>query len=57
MFVIMELDEEGLKEKKQQKLMRAGFEVQIQARCKEEREQALLKNEVQRESEERDRNL
>jgi len=43
MFVIVELDEEGLKEKKRQKLMKAGFEARIWAWCEKEWEQALLK--------------
>ena len=53
----MELDEEGLKEKKRQKLMKAGFEARMRARREKQRERALREDEARRETEERERDL
>lgn len=53
----MQLDEEGLKEKRRQKLMKAGFEARMRARREKEREKAQREDEARRENEERDRDL
>ncbi|THG96060.1 hypothetical protein EW026_g5706 [Hermanssonia centrifuga] len=52
-----ELDEEGLKEKKKQKLMKAGYEARERARKEKEREREEREAEERREVEERDRDL
>ncbi|KAJ8088694.1 Nuclear actin-protein involved in chromatin remodeling [Marasmius tenuissimus] len=49
-----QLDEEGLKEKKKQKLMRAGFEARARARKEKEREREEREREEKREEEERE---
>jgi len=51
------LDEEGLKEKRRQKLLRAGFEARQKARREKERERAEREVEARREYEERERDL
>ncbi|PSS06632.1 hypothetical protein PHLCEN_2v3588 [Hermanssonia centrifuga] len=52
-----ELDEEGLKEKKKQKLMKAGYEARERARKEKEREREEREAEERREVEERERDL
>ncbi|GLB36675.1 putative actin family protein [Lyophyllum shimeji] len=52
-----ELDEEGLKEKKKQKLMKAGFEARARARREKEQERAEKELEEKREEEEREMDL
>ncbi|KAF8588490.1 actin-like ATPase domain-containing protein [Ramaria rubella] len=52
-----QLDEEGLKEKRRQKLMKAGFEARMRARREKEREKAQREDEARREHEERERDL
>ncbi|KAG7090680.1 hypothetical protein E1B28_009778 [Marasmius oreades] len=49
-----QLDEEGLKEKKKQKLLRAGFEARARARKEKEREKEERQREEKREEEERE---
>lgn len=48
-----QLDEEGMKEKKKQKLMKAGFEARARARREKEREREEKEKEERREEEER----
>ncbi|KAJ7671952.1 hypothetical protein B0H17DRAFT_1244632 [Mycena rosella] len=48
-----DLDEDGLKEKKKQKLMKAGFEARARARREKEREREERQKEDQKEEEER----
>ncbi|RDX51426.1 actin-like ATPase domain-containing protein [Lentinus brumalis] len=52
-----ELDEEGLKEKKKQKLMKAGYDARERAKREKEREREERVAEEKREEEERDRDL
>ncbi|KAF8491281.1 hypothetical protein JB92DRAFT_3128430 [Gautieria morchelliformis] len=52
-----QLDEEGLKEKRRQRLMKAGFEARMRARREKEREKAQREDEARRENEERERDL
>ncbi|RPD59335.1 actin-like ATPase domain-containing protein [Lentinus tigrinus ALCF2SS1-7] len=52
-----ELDEDGLKEKKKQKLMKAGYEARERAKREKEREREERAAEERREEEERDRDL
>lgn len=52
-----QLDEEGLKEKKKQKLMKAGYEARIRARKEKEREREEKEREEKREEEERENDL
>ncbi|KAF8919432.1 actin-like ATPase domain-containing protein [Mucidula mucida] len=52
-----DLDEEGLKEKKKQKLMKAGFEARARARREKEREREEKMKEEQREADERESDL
>lgn len=52
-----ELDEEGLKEKRKQKLMKAGWEARVRARREKEREREEKEAEEQKEAEERERDL
>ncbi len=52
-----QLDEEGLKEKKKQKLMKAGFEARARARREKEREREEKMKEEQREADERESDL
>ncbi|KAF8060887.1 chromatin remodeling complex subunit [Lyophyllum atratum] len=52
-----DLDEEGLKEKKKQKLMKAGFEARARARREKERERAEREKEEKKEEEEREMDL
>ncbi|KAI0762343.1 hypothetical protein C8Q74DRAFT_1289737 [Fomes fomentarius] len=52
-----ELDEEGLKEKKKQKLLKAGYEARERAKREKEREREERAAEEKRESDERDRDL
>ncbi|KAG6850172.1 hypothetical protein H0H93_016852 [Arthromyces matolae] len=51
------LDEEGLKEKKKQKLMKAGFEARARAKREKEREKAEKEREEKEEEEEREMDL
>ncbi|KNZ80015.1 Actin-like protein arp5 [Termitomyces sp. J132] len=51
-----DLDEEGLKEKRKQRLMKAGFEARVRAKREKEREKAE-KEEERKEEEERDMDL
>jgi len=52
-----QLDEEGLKEKKKQKLLKAGFEARARARREKEREKEEKEREERREEEEREMDL
>lgn len=52
-----QLDEDGLKEKKKQKLMKAGYEARERAKREKEREREERVAEEKREEEERDRDL
>ncbi|CAK5279817.1 unnamed protein product [Mycena citricolor] len=52
-----ELDEEGLREKKKQKLMKAGFEARARARKEKERERAEQEEAERREEQEREQDL
>ncbi|KAF8168439.1 chromatin remodeling complex subunit [Crassisporium funariophilum] len=52
-----DLDEEGIKEKKKQKLMRAGFEARARARREKEREREEKEREERREEDEREMDL
>ena len=53
----LQLDEEALKEKKKQKLMKAGYEARERAKREKEREREERAAEEKREEEERDRDL
>lgn len=53
----MQLDEDQLKEKKKQKLMKAGFDARERTRREKEREREEREAEEKREEEERDRDL
>jgi hypothetical protein len=53
----IQLDEEGLKEKKKQKLMKAGFDARIRAKREKEREKEEREAEEKREFEERETDL
>ncbi|GJJ09400.1 hypothetical protein Clacol_003622 [Clathrus columnatus] len=50
----LKLDEEGLKEKRRQKLMKAGFEARQRAHKEKEREKIQREDEARREQEERE---
>ncbi|OJA15150.1 hypothetical protein AZE42_04698 [Rhizopogon vesiculosus] len=52
-----DLDEEGLKEKKKQKLMKAGFDARARARREKEKEREEKEAEEKREEEERENNF
>ncbi|KAL4069236.1 hypothetical protein J3A83DRAFT_4095857 [Scleroderma citrinum] len=52
-----DLDEEGLKEKKKQKLLKAGFEARARARREKEKEKEEREAEERREEEERENNF
>ncbi|CAL1697345.1 unnamed protein product [Somion occarium] len=52
-----DLDEDGLKEKKKQRLLRAGYEARERARKEKEREREEREAEERKEEEERDRDL
>ncbi|TFK47935.1 actin-like protein Arp5p [Heliocybe sulcata] len=52
-----ELDEESLKEKKKQRLMKAGFEARARARREKEREKEEREAEVRMDDEDRERDL
>ena len=52
-----QLDEESLKEKKKQKLLKAGWEARARARREKEREREGREREEKREEEEREQNL
>lgn len=52
-----DLDEEGLKEKRRQKLLKAGFESRARARKEKEREREEKQREEKREEEEREMDL
>ena len=54
---MMQLDEDGLKEKRRQRLTKAGFEARMRARREKEREKAHREDEARRENEERQRDL
>lgn len=53
----MQLDEEGVKEKKKQKLLKAGYEARERAKREKEREREERAAEEKRESDERERDL
>ncbi|EGN94061.1 hypothetical protein SERLA73DRAFT_171573 [Serpula lacrymans var. lacrymans S7.3] len=53
----VELDEEGLKEKKKQKLMKAGFEARARARREKEKEREEKEADEKRDEEERERDI
>ena len=53
----VQLDEEGLKEKRKQKLLKAGYEARERARKEKEREREEREAEERREEEERERDL
>jgi len=48
------LDEEGLKEKKKQKLLKAGYEARVRARKEKEKEREEKEREEKREEDERE---
>jgi len=50
----VQLDEDGLKEKKKQKLLKAGFEARARARREKEKEREEREAEERREGEERE---
>ncbi len=50
----IQLDEEQLKEKKKQKLMKAGFEARVRARKEKEKEREEREEQERKEEEERD---
>ncbi|KAG2084145.1 hypothetical protein BD769DRAFT_1539264 [Suillus cothurnatus] len=52
-----DLDEEGIKEKKKQKLMKAGFDARARARREKEKEREEKEAEERREEEERENNF
>jgi len=52
-----QLDEESLKEKKKQKLLKAGFDARARARKEKEREREEKEREEKREEEEREADL
>ncbi|KAK7688182.1 hypothetical protein QCA50_008552 [Cerrena zonata] len=52
-----DLDEDGIKEKKKQRLMKAGYDARERARKEKEREREEKEAEERREEEERDRDL
>ncbi|KAI0321914.1 hypothetical protein OF83DRAFT_1161548 [Amylostereum chailletii] len=52
-----ELDEEGVKEKRKQKLMKAGFEARVRARREKEKEREEREADEKREEEDRERDL
>jgi actin-related protein 5 len=54
---VEQLDEEGLKEKKKQKLMKAGFEARVRAKKEKEREKEEREAEEKKEEEEREGDL
>jgi len=56
-FPPFQLDEEGLKEKKKQKLLKAGFEARARARREKEREREEKVREEKKEEEEREMDL
>jgi hypothetical protein len=56
-FPPFQLDEEGLKEKKKQKLLKAGFEARARARREKEREREEKEREEKKEEEEREMDL
>ena len=51
------MDDEGIKEKKKQKLMKAGFEARARARREKEREREEREADEKRDEDERERNL
>lgn len=51
------MDEEGLKEKKKQRLMKAGYEARIRAKREKERDREEKDAEDKKEEEERERDL
>jgi actin-related protein 5 len=53
----LQLDEEGLKEKRKQKLMKAGFEARARATREKEREREEREKEEKKEEEERETDL
>lgn len=57
MLMAMQLDEDGLKEKRRQKLMKAGYEARLKNRQGKEREKALKEEAARRETEEREHDL
>jgi actin-related protein 5 len=56
-FFSIQLDDEGLKEKKKQKLMKAGFDARIRARREKAREKEEREAEEEKEVKERERDL
>ena len=54
---MLQLDEEGLKEKRKQRLLKAGFEARMRARREKEREIEEREAEERREREDRERDL
>jgi actin-related protein 5 len=50
----IQLDEEGLREKKKQKLLKAGFEARLRTKAQKEREREERDAEERREAEERE---
>ncbi len=57
MLTTVQLDEDGLKEKKKQKLLKAGHDARERAKREKEREREEREAEEKREVEERDRDL
>lgn len=56
-FPVPQLDEEGIKEKKKQKLMKAGFDARARARREKEKEREEKEAEDRREEGERENNF
>lgn len=52
-----QLDEDGIKEKRKQRLLKAGWEARVRARKEKEREREEKEAEERREAEERERDL
>ena len=52
-----QLDDEGLKEKRRQRLMKAGYDARIRAKREKEREKEERELQVKREEEEREQDL
>lgn len=57
MSLLSQLDEEGLKEKRKQRLLKAGFDARIRARREKEREREERESDERREREEREADL
>jgi hypothetical protein len=56
-YITLQLDEEGLKEKRKQKLLKAGWEARVRARNEKQREREEREADERREIEDRERDL